>query len=379
MPTRIAEGSQTSIALRDLSQQDEIHWQMPFEDIAKELGITNIARSTLEHIFHDHHDIFRRKATHKPFLSAEHMEARLAFAHMALHIAMNHIVFTDEMWVEFNSIRRAYNVSRTRGGDSNEWAINNKEVTTIRVMFWGAICMGQQGPYHIWEQQTEQDQMRHQDIIQEENTVNLQRQTFNQEQAAIPGTWQQLALEQININSDQENVREGRVGRRKRRKRGPHQEFKEDQFIYNKTGKGGINWVSYREKVLRPLLYPWIDEIQALTGMPLTYLVEDNAPSHQTVQRVDREERISRGIITFNWPSKSPDMNQIEPIWSDQKDEIATYQFTGASMESVRQAKETLIRVWEELPQALIDRRCATFHEKLERCILHGGNNNFDG
>lgn len=70
---------------------------MPFEDIAKELGIGNIARSTLEHIFHDHHDIFRCKATHKPFLSVEHMEARLAFAHMALHIAMNHIVFTDKM------------------------------------------------------------------------------------------------------------------------------------------------------------------------------------------------------------------------------------------------------------------------------------------
>lgn len=48
-------------------------------------------------------------------------------------------------------------------------------------------------------------------------------------------------------------------------------------------------------------------------------------------------------------------------------------------METIRQAKETLILVWEELQQALIDRCCVTFHEKLERCTLHGGNNNFDG
>lgn len=116
LPPKIAEHSKASVALRDLSQQDEAHWQMPFEDIAKELNI-NVARSTLEHVFHDHHDIFRRKATHKPSLSADHMEARLAFAHIALHIAMNHIVFTDEMWVRIQfdppSLQR---VTKTRQG-----------------------------------------------------------------------------------------------------------------------------------------------------------------------------------------------------------------------------------------------------------------------
>lgn len=193
---------------------------------------------------------------------------------------MYHIVFTDEMWVEFNSIRRGFNVSRTRGHDTNKWAIHNKEVTTIRVLFWEALCMGQWGPYHIWEQETEEDQLRHKAIIQEENTGNLQRKTFNQNQVAISGIWQQLALEQININIDQQNEREGRVEGRTRLPSGPHQEFKEDQFIYHQTGEIGINWVSYREKVLRPLLYPWIDYIQAFTGTPLTYLMEDNAPSH---------------------------------------------------------------------------------------------------
>lgn len=135
----------------------------------------------------------------------------------------------------------------------------------------------------------------------------MERQATNQAQAAIPKTWQYLALEEINKNIEQQNEREGRVGRRKRCHRGPQQEFKEEQFEH--YSRGEVNWVFYREKVLRRLLYPWIEQIQALTGMPLTYLVEDNIPCHQTVQRVDREECTLRGIVTFNGPSKSPDLN----------------------------------------------------------------------
>ncbi|KAG0131562.1 hypothetical protein HOY82DRAFT_646266, partial [Tuber indicum] len=148
---RFPEGGRESMALAELSQKDEEHWQMPFLDIAKELNIF-AARSTLEKVFHDHHNLFRRKATHKPFLTYDHIEARLAFAHMALRIAIEHIIFTDEMWVEFNSTRRRTNVTRKRGADPNEWALHDKQDDrTIRVMFWGAICLGHKGPCHVWE------------------------------------------------------------------------------------------------------------------------------------------------------------------------------------------------------------------------------------
>ena len=64
---------------------------------------------------------------------------------MALHILINHIVFTDEMWVEFNSIRRRQNVTRPVGiADPHEWAIHDRNhERTIRVMFLGAICLGE--------------------------------------------------------------------------------------------------------------------------------------------------------------------------------------------------------------------------------------------
>lgn len=83
--------------------------------------------------------------------------------------------------------------------------------------------------------------------------------------------------------------------------------------------------------MLEPLLYPGIYKLQTCMGMPITSLMKDNTPSHQIVQQVDKELCTKKGIITFNWPFKSPDLNLIEPIWSDKKDEIITYQFTEAS------------------------------------------------
>lgn len=126
----------------------QIHWQVPFGNIAKRLGTMNATKSALEQVFHNHHGIFRHKATCKPFLNAEYMEDQLVFAHMA--IAVNHIVFTDKMF-EFNSIRGAFNKPQKRTLDPNQWAIHDKEISTIRVIFWTAICMR---PYHMWEQET---------------------------------------------------------------------------------------------------------------------------------------------------------------------------------------------------------------------------------
>ncbi|RPB00242.1 hypothetical protein L873DRAFT_1681362, partial [Choiromyces venosus 120613-1] len=93
---RFLEGSAESVILGELSQKDEEYWQMPFTDIANELNIY-AARSTLEKVFPNHHGLFRWKATQKPFLTRNHIEGHLAFAHMALKVAMEYIVFTDKM------------------------------------------------------------------------------------------------------------------------------------------------------------------------------------------------------------------------------------------------------------------------------------------
>ncbi|RPB04651.1 hypothetical protein L873DRAFT_1799021 [Choiromyces venosus 120613-1] len=93
-------------------------------------------------------------------------------------------------------------------------------------------------------------------------------------------------------------------------------------------------------------------------NIPHLYLIEDNAPSHQTARSVDKEERKEKDY---------------------EKDEISTWQFVGASKAVVDGAKAVLVQTWEDLPQAVIDNKCQSFHEKLQRVIIHGGNNNFNG
>lgn len=109
------------------------------------------------------------------------------------------------------------------------------------------------------------------------------------------------------------------------------------------------------------------------------YLVEDNAPSYVTAQIVDADTRLEHGIITFDWPSKSPDINKIGPIWDYEKDDISTYQFIGASQDTVASAKMTMLKTWKELPQDYIDRMCLDFHTKFELVIKYNGGNYFDG
>ncbi|RPA90330.1 hypothetical protein L873DRAFT_1879320 [Choiromyces venosus 120613-1] len=121
-----------------------------------------------------------------------------------------------------------------------------------------------------------------------------------------------------------------------------------------------------------------MEALKERLGVPQLNLVEDNAPSHQTTRRVDEEERKSHRIVTLNWPPKSPDLNQIESIWSYQKDETSTWNFVHASRQVLDAAKEILVRTGEELPQEVIDNKCQAFHEKLQRVILHDGNNNFN-
>lgn len=85
------------------------------------------------------------------------------------------------------------------------------------------------------------------------------------------------------------------------------------------------------------------------------------------------------GFITFNWPFKSPNISKIEPIWDYEKDEIETYQFTGASQATVEEGKATLRKVCDDLSQECIDPICMDFHGKLMLVLQNRGDNNFDG
>lgn len=78
--------------------------------------------------------------------------------------------------------------------------------------------------------------------------------------ATIPGTEEYVYMEKLN-----EDIRANRS--KWKRIREPHQEFKAEKFERgclkeNDTFKGGIDWFLNREKILLPLLYPYIVKVQ---------------------------------------------------------------------------------------------------------------------
>lgn len=67
-PQPIPEGSTTLKLLEEMALTDKEHWDVPFPDLAKTLGIGGV-RSTTERVRHNRHAVFRRKPKEKPPLN----------------------------------------------------------------------------------------------------------------------------------------------------------------------------------------------------------------------------------------------------------------------------------------------------------------------
>jgi hypothetical protein len=318
--------SEPAKELIDLATSDAMHRDMTWPEVAKELDI-HVARSTLEKIFHGN-NLTRCVAPQKPPLSEKMMRERVALAEFGLTIDTRRIVFTDEMWVKFNEQRRRRKQTRYEG--ENPWVCprpkKDKDPNAPgRVMFTSAInSLVGKAPAHIYPKATAESKKR---SVETARLVEGERQERARKRialAAVPGTAENLRVAEVNRQVDQQNAEEGRSGRRKRRYRNATQVFKEGKLPDPAKTKGGVNWTAYREQFLRPILYPWIRDVLqpqllALTGDNCVWLVEDKAPSHQTARVVDFEDREAMNLKTFDWPARSPDLNEIERCWDYEK------------------------------------------------------------
>ena len=163
-----------------------------------------------------------------------------------------------------------------------------------------------------------------------------------------------------------------------RRKRRPEWKFKENIQERGDRSKGGIDWLIYQEKILRPLFYPFIQQIEQETRRKM-WAVEDNASAHTTAQVQGCEERERLEVRSVDWPAQSPDLNKIEPIWNYLNDSLEEYEFKGQSHETKDQVKVALVQEWNKIPLDLINRHCLELRNKLELVIQNKGNNNFRG
>jgi len=248
-PQVIQEGSADSQQLGEMAIKDREHWDMPFPDLAKALGIAG-ARSTIERVMHNHHSIFRRKPREKPPLDTVQQADCIRLAEEGLQLPQEAIIFSDEMWVEFKSTRRKKNQSRKRGSNPYLQADKkDKDNGTIRVMVWAAIAKGFKSQLHIYESDDILSPEGQHEVIQQANEILNERTRRRQEAAHHPGTEEFRILQDTNANIELCNINENRTGRNKKWKRKAEQLFKECP-VPNTITCGGVNWSVYRQQVV---------------------------------------------------------------------------------------------------------------------------------
>ncbi|KAF2181243.1 hypothetical protein K469DRAFT_261448 [Zopfia rhizophila CBS 207.26] len=284
------------------------------------------------------------------------------------------------MAIESERHRKRSKVSRPKG--SNPFDRSRPAAKTFHaVMFWGAICEGRRGPFHIWERETIEEATHLKAVMDKENERKQNIVDMERELAQIPGTYERGVLQERNANIqrlDRENPLPSGYPRKQRR---IDWEFKvHEKETRDGKSKGGVDWIRYRETILYPKLYPWAKQIHDETGR-FVHIVEDNAGAHEKAKRLSWEGRADRsGIDVVDWPPLSPDLNKIERIWGPMKDYVEELRVTTHQNTLAREAIKTrATHAWYLMPQDKIDSECRDFSRKLHQCLANQGNNNFYG
>jgi len=138
-----------------------------------------------------------------------------------------------------------------------------------------------------------------------------------------------------------------------------------------KDRKGGIDWFIYRERILTPLLYPFVASVQA--ALPGVVIMEDNAPAH--IHHYHDQPRQQLGMQKLEWPANSPDLNPIETIWCEMKDRIR--ERLGIRMTAAR-IRIVVEDEWLRYPMARINQHIMSMQSRIEACIADEGGNSFN-
>lgn len=112
--------------------------------------------------------------------------------------------------------------------------------------------------------------------------------------------------------------------------------------------RNSVNASTYKE-ILEDHVHPFI--VDKFGGTENCILQDDNATPHRATCVQEFKQEL--GIRTLKWPSRSPDMNPIEHVWSYMKKKIHNF---GNPPENLQQLEDAMRECWDQLPQTFLRR-----------------------
>ena len=126
------------------------------------------------------------------------------------------------------------------------------------LQFYGAFTYNAKGPCHIYNKETQEEKHKAEVALKEENQRNkLQRE------ALVPQA--RAALREIGDNAANSRARPW---------------TNKHQLARGDRSRGGVDGYRHREEVLKPLLVPWLKQLEKEGRRPI--LLEDGAPAHKS-------------------------------------------------------------------------------------------------
>lgn len=120
-----------------------------------------------------------------------------------------------------------------------------------------------------------------------------------------------------------------------------------------------INKEYYLNEVLIGTVHP---EVKRLYGNDYYLFQQDGAPSH-TANVVQRwcEENLCDFIAKDEWPPSSPDLNPLDfCIWG-----YMLARLDASKIHSIDSFKKRLLKIWDEIPQQVVQKACGDFFRRL--------------
>ena len=118
-------------------------------------------------------------------------------------------------------------------------------------------------------------------------------------------------------------------------------------------------------RILQTHLLPFMN--RTFGGTANCILQDDNAPAHRAAAVQQLKEQME--IRTLRWPSRSPDMNPIEHVWSALKRSITV----NHQPQNIAQLREALVETWRQLPQHLLQRLILGMPRRISALLLARG------